>query len=91
MSLALARKRATKVQTQVEVRLDPVVERRKEAGIPTFKEAAAFVFAEHKASWKNQKHPAQPETARRVRPRIDMVIDWAIGKDTGQRLCRLRR
>nr|WP_249675133.1 hypothetical protein [Acidocella sp. C78] len=113
----LARERATKVRTQVEVGLDPVAERRKEAGIPTFKEAAALVFAEHKASWRNQKHRAQwlstletyafpmlgdlsvavidghhvrdavisiwlekPETARRVRQRINTVIDWAIGK-----------
>ncbi|MCF3948798.1 tyrosine-type recombinase/integrase [Acidiphilium iwatense] len=117
VSLALARERATKVRTQVEVGLDPVAERRKEAGIPTFKEAAALVFAEHKASWRNQKHRAQwlssletyafptlgdlsvavidfhrvrdavisiwlekPETARRVRQRINTVIDWAVGK-----------
>jgi len=117
VSLALARERATKVRTQVEVGLDPVAERRKEAGIPTFKEAATLVFAEHKASWRNQKHRAQwlstletyafptlgdlsvaaidghhvrdavisiwlekPETARRVRQRINTVIDWAIGK-----------
>ncbi|MDE1906465.1 MAG: tyrosine-type recombinase/integrase [Rhodospirillales bacterium] len=117
VSLALARERATKVRTQVEVGLDPVAERRKEAGIPTFKEAVALVFAEHKASWRNQKHRAQwlstletyafptlgdlsvavidghhvrdavisiwlekPETARRVRQRINTVIDWAIGK-----------
>ncbi len=117
VSLALARERATKVRTQVEVGLDPVAERRKEAGIPTFKEAAALVFAEHKASWRNQKHRAQwlssletyafpmlgelsvavidfhhvrdavisiwlkkPETARRVRQRINTIIDWAVGK-----------
>lgn len=117
VSLALARERTTKVRTQVEVGLDPVAERRKEAGIPTFKEAAALVFAEHKASWRNQKHRAQwlstletyafptlgdlsvavidghhvrdavisiwlekPETARRVRQRINTIIDWAIGK-----------
>ena len=117
VSLALARERATKVRTQVEVGLDPIAERRKEAGIPTFKEAVALVFAEHKASWRNQKHRAQwlstletyafptlgdlsvavidghhvrdavisiwlekPETARRVRQRINTVIDWAIGK-----------
>ncbi|WP_298284346.1 site-specific integrase [Acidocella sp.] len=115
--LALARDRATKVRMQVEVGIDPVAERRKEAGIPTFKEAAARVFTEHKASWRNQKHRAQwlstletyafptlgnlsvaeidghhvrdavisiwlekPETARRVRQRINTVVDWAIGK-----------
>ncbi len=57
--LALARERAKKVRTQIEVGLDPVAERRKEAGIPSFKEAAALVFAEEKASWKNRKHRAQ--------------------------------
>ena len=115
--LAIARERATKVRMQVEVGIDPIAERRKEAGIPTFKEATALVFAEQKGSWKNPKHRAQwlstleayafptlgdmsvamidghhvrdaiisiwlekPETARRVRQRINTVIDWAIGK-----------
>lgn len=115
--LALARERATKVRMQVEAGLDPVVERRKEAGTPTFKEAAELVFAENKATWKNKKHRGQwlstlktyayptlgdlsvaeidghnvrdavisiwlekPETARRVRQRINAVIDWAIAK-----------
>lgn len=115
--LALARERSTKVRMQVEVGIDPVSERRKEAGIPTFREAALQVFAENKASWKNKKHRAQwlstletyafptigdisiaeidghhardtvapiwlgkPETARRVRQRINSVVDWAIGK-----------
>ena len=55
VSLALARERAAKVRTQVEVGLDPIAERRKEAGIPTFREAAAIVFAENKKSWGNAK------------------------------------
>ncbi|MBS0980753.1 tyrosine-type recombinase/integrase [Acetobacter thailandicus] len=115
--LALARERAVKTRMQVEVGIDPVSERRKEAGVPTFREAVSLVFAENKASWKNQKHRAQwlstleryafpvigdlsiseldghherdvvapiwlekPETARRVRQRIGVVVDWAIGK-----------
>ena len=57
--LALARERAAKVRIQIEAGIDPVAERRKEAGIPTFREAAIQLFAEHKASWKNQKHRAQ--------------------------------
>ncbi|MHB1304408.1 MAG: hypothetical protein ACYCZB_13170 [Acidiphilium sp.] len=57
----MARERATKVRTQVEVGLDLVAERRKEAGIPTFKKAAALVFAEHKASWRNQLDHLAPE------------------------------
>ncbi|HJO65514.1 MAG TPA: tyrosine-type recombinase/integrase [Sphingomonas sanguinis] len=115
--LAAARERASKVRMQIEAGIDPIAQRRKEAGIPTFREAALQVFAENKASWKNQKHRAQwlstleayafpkigdmsvaeidghhardavisiwlekPETARRVRQRINTVIDWAIAK-----------
>jgi integrase len=115
--LALARERAAKVRVQIEAGIDPIAERRRDAGIPTFREAAAMVFTENKASWKNKKHRAQwlstleayafptlgeisvaaidghhvrdavisiwlekPETARRVRQRINTVIDWAIGK-----------
>lgn len=57
--LKLARERAALVRSQVEVGIDPVAERRKAAGIPTFREAAASVHAEHKASWKNGKHQDQ--------------------------------
>ena len=115
--LALARERAAKACSQIEAGIDPVAERRKAAGIPTFREAAALVFAENRNSWKNVKHRAQwlssleayafaaigdvavseidgpavrdvlvsiwlakPETARRVRQRINSVIDWAIAK-----------
>lgn len=115
--LKLARERATLIRSQIEVGIDPVLERRKRAGIPTFKEAAALVHAEHKRGWKNGKHQAQwlstlesyafphfgntavanveagvvrdalaeiwlskPETARRLRQRINTVIDWAVAK-----------
>ena len=57
--LKLARERAALVRSQVEVGIDPVAERRKAAGIPTFREAAAIVHAEHKGGWKNAKHRAQ--------------------------------
>ena len=59
VSLAVARDRAGKVRTQVEAGLDPILERKKEAGIPTFREAAATVFAENRAAWKNKKHAGQ--------------------------------
>ncbi len=59
VSLKLARERAADVRTQIEIGVDPVAERRKAAGIPTFREAAAFVHAEHKGGWKNGKHQAQ--------------------------------
>lgn len=57
--LALARERAAKVRIQVEAGIDPVAERRKEAGIPTFREAAVLVIAENEKSWSNAKHKAQ--------------------------------
>ena len=117
VSLAKARVDAALVCSQVEAGIDPVAERKKAAGIPTFREAAALVHAEHKRGWRNAKHGAQwlssleayafpmigdkpvsnidgpavrdvlaaiwlakPETARRVRQRINGVVDWAIGK-----------
>lgn len=113
--LALARERARTVRCQIEAGIDPLAEKRKAAGIPTFREAAAKVFAENHKSWKNAKHRAQwlssleayafpmigeiavnavdaaavrdvlvaiwlskPETARRVRQRINTVMDWAV-------------
>jgi integrase len=57
--LKLARERATLVRCQVEAGINPVTERRKAAGIPTFREAAALVHAEHKQGWRNGKHQAQ--------------------------------
>ncbi len=117
VSLKLARDRAAKVREQIEQGIDPVAERAKAAGIPTFAEAAKSVHAENAPSWKNAKHSAQwintletyaipafgnrsvadvdaaavrdclaaiwlekPETARRLRQRINTVIDWAVAK-----------
>ena len=57
--LKLARERAIVVRSQSEAGIDPVAERRKAAGVPTFREAAALVHAEHKRGWKNSKHRAQ--------------------------------
>ena len=59
VSLALARDRAGVVRSQVEAGIDPVAERRKAAGVPTFREAAALVHAEHKRGWRNAKHGGQ--------------------------------
>ncbi len=117
VSLAKARVDAALVCSQMEAGLNPVAERKKAAGIPTFREAAALVHAEHKSGWRNAKHGAQwlssletyafpiigetpvdaidgpavrdvlaaiwlakPETARRVRQRINGIVDWAVGK-----------
>jgi integrase len=57
--LSLARERAAEVRAQVESGLDPVLERQKAAGVPTFKVAAALVHSEHKRGWKNGKHREQ--------------------------------
>ncbi|MHA6334068.1 tyrosine-type recombinase/integrase [Qipengyuania sp. CAU 1752] len=59
VSLKLARERAAQVREQIEMGIDPVAERAKAAGIPTFLEAAKQVHAEHAPSWKNAKHAAQ--------------------------------
>lgn len=56
VSLADARKRAEKIRAMIEAGIDPVLERRKEKGVPTFRLAAASVHAEQKKGWKNGKH-----------------------------------
>ena len=115
--LKLARERAQELRELVERGIDPVAERAKAAGIPTFAVSAKTVHAENESNWKNAKHAAQwintletyaypafgnrsvadidaaavrdclaaiwlekPETARRLRQRINTVIDWAVGK-----------
>ncbi len=117
VSLALARERAALTRSQIEVGIDPIAERRKAAGIPTFREAAALVYAEQRKAWKNKKHNDQwissleayafpaigdkavnqidgpavreilagiwltkNETAKRVRQRINTIMDWAVAK-----------
>lgn len=59
VSLAEARERAREIRGWVEMGLDPVFERRKAAGIPTFKEACRKVLALHRKTWRNEKHEAQ--------------------------------
>jgi integrase len=59
LTLAKARQRAAEVRQQIEEGLDPVAERKRAAGIPTFKAAAAIVHGEHEKGWRNAKHGAQ--------------------------------
>lgn len=117
VSLARARELNRQVRAWTEAGLDPRHERRKAEGIPTFREAAASVFATHSKSWRNAKHNWQwmrtlemfafpkigdkrvsditgpmihellgeiwltkPETARRVRQRIGVILDWSFSK-----------
>lgn len=57
--LKLARERAAEVRQKIELGIDPVAERAKAAGIPTFSVAVKKVHAENAPSWKNPKHKAQ--------------------------------
>lgn len=59
VSLADARGRAAVARSQMEAGIDPVAERRKAAGVPTFRELAAIVHGENRAAWRNAKHGAQ--------------------------------
>ncbi len=59
VTLADARARAAIVRSQIEAGIDPVSERRKAAGVPSFREAAALVHAENQKGWKNGKHNKQ--------------------------------
>lgn len=59
VSLALARERAREIRTWVELGLDPLFERRKAQGVPTFREATAKVLAQHRKTWRNEKHEGQ--------------------------------
>jgi len=59
VSLALARERAREIRAWIEMGLDPVFERRKAQGIPTFREATAKVLAAHRKTWRNEKHEGQ--------------------------------
>lgn len=57
--LSKARERARQIREWVEDGLDPVFEKRKAAGIPTFKEASKKVVELHRKTWRNEKHEAQ--------------------------------
>lgn len=56
ITLANVRKLANEMRAQIEAGLDPIMERRKADGIPTFREAAAKVYVENKDSWRNKQH-----------------------------------
>ena len=57
--LSKARERARQIREWVEDGLDPVFEKRKAVGIPTFKEASKKVVDLHRKTWRNEKHEAQ--------------------------------
>ena len=59
LRLADARKRAADVLRQVELGLDPVAERKRAAGMPSFRQAAAARHRELEKGFRNAKHRAQ--------------------------------
>ncbi len=59
VSLATARERACEIRAWVELGLDPIFERCKAEGIPTFRQAAAKVIAAHSKTWRHEKHARQ--------------------------------
>jgi integrase len=59
VSLADARKARDVVRGQFEAGLDPVVERKKAEGVPTFKVAALTVHKAQKKAWAEGKHQNQ--------------------------------
>jgi integrase len=85
VSLTEARDKARDYRKQLRAGIDPLAAKRKALGnIPTFREAAKAVHAEHKASWRNGKHGAQwlATLSSYVFPKFgDLRIDQI---DTGQ-------
>ncbi|WP_242126705.1 integrase arm-type DNA-binding domain-containing protein [Sphingobium sp. Sx8-8] len=59
ISLARARERARQIRTWMEMGLDPLFERRKAQGVPSFREATAKVLAARRKTWRNEKHEGQ--------------------------------
>ena len=59
VSLAMAREQASLVRAQLAAGRDPVAERRKAAGIPTFEEAARIVHDLQRKRWRPGKHADQ--------------------------------
>jgi len=59
VSLKLARERAAVAREQIESGIDPVRERVREQGIPSFSDAALQVWNEQLPAWRNKKHSKQ--------------------------------
>jgi integrase len=60
LTLAEARAKASELRREIARGIDPIAEKKKVADpVPTFRDAAARVHSDHKASWKNGKHQAQ--------------------------------
>lgn len=56
VGLAEARSKSLEIRKLAKAGIDPLAEKRKLRGIPSFAEAAKAVHAEHLPTWKNKKH-----------------------------------
>ncbi len=118
VSLKEAREQALANRRLARAGGDPLAEKRRAHGIPTFAVATSRVLEQKRAGWRNSKHAqdwpaslerhaiprigerrvseitsadvlavlqplwhAKPETARRVRQRINAVMQWAVAMD----------
>lgn len=59
VSLADARELARENKKVAAEGKNPMLERKRRAGVPTFDEAVERVYAIHRATWRNPKHAAQ--------------------------------
>ncbi|WP_375402894.1 tyrosine-type recombinase/integrase [uncultured Sphingomonas sp.] len=60
LTLAEARAKAVELRREIARGVDPIAEKKKVVDpVPTFRDAATRVHADHKAAWKNGKHQAQ--------------------------------
>ena len=66
VSLAEARAQAVANRRLARAGGDPLAEKRRAQGMPTFAEAAASVLALHRPGWRNAKHAAQWEATLRA-------------------------
>ena len=60
LTLAEARAKASDLRRDIARGIDPIAEKKKIVDpVPTFRDAATLVHADHKAAWKNGRHQAQ--------------------------------
>ncbi|MBN2970680.1 integrase arm-type DNA-binding domain-containing protein [Roseomonas aeriglobus] len=117
VSLAEAREAALQHRKIARAGDNPLAEKRRSQGVPTFKKAALLFHEQNESNWRNDKHRKQwlstmeayvfpamgsksvgkiesadiiaaldpiwgskPETARRIKQRIGIVLKWAIAR-----------
>lgn len=59
VTLAKAREACREVRAQIKAGLDPIAERKRAAGVPSFRTVAVKLIDENRKSWSNIKHAAQ--------------------------------